>query len=685
MSLFRTLDSSETQLAENNIILRNRNAPVGMMNAFGKMGVQYKPELGGIAMNSQMYLDSLVEMEPRDMQFLTRSANSEFESETMPREMKMQTYVSPISPLSPLDCIGVSESPAFHNYYSQHQGSETVSFHGHGPPYNRTALTGSFVSGSGQGTNIPFTQRMDSFEKYPSSDNLRSELLSSFPHFHPGNLSIADVQGSIFSTESSDCIRQRLQELERELFTDDESSILSSIQDFGKEWTDNIEGYVLEDLIVHSPMESTNERGYSNCDKNCQHPTNATVQAGSEEHSTCQSQSGPPSQEAQIPSDTKELDARTQNSPKELLYQCAAAVADDKVDLALQLISNLRQLVSIHGDPMQRLAGYMVEGLAARIASSGQGLYKALRCKEAPSSDMLSAMQILFEVCPYFKFGYMAANFAICECFKNEQRVHIIDFEVGQGAQHMSLIDSFAKRPGGPPQVCITGIDDLESTKRSDGGLQIVGKRLEQYAETKGVPLQFIPIAQKVADIQAQVFDIRPGEALAVNFAFQLHHMPDESVSIKNPRDQLLRLVKSLNPKIVTVVEQEVNTNTSPFLTRFMEALDYYSSVFESLDATLPRESKDRLNVEKQCLARDIVNVIACEGVERIERYEVAGKWKARMTMAGFTMYPFGSYVKESIKRLLQSYCDNYQIKEEGGAMYFGWLEKALIVASAWH
>jgi hypothetical protein len=49
----------------------------------------------------------------------------------------------------------------------------------------------------------------------------------------------------------------------------------------------------------------------------------------------------------------------------------------------------------------------------------------------------------------------------------------------------------------------------------------------------------------------------------------------------------------------------------TPFLPRFMEALNYYSSVFESLDATLSRESRDRVNVEKQCLARDIVNIIA--------------------------------------------------------------------------
>ncbi|MBA0555754.1 hypothetical protein Golob_025911 [Gossypium lobatum] len=77
------------------------------------------------------------------------------------------------------------------------------------------------------------------------------------------------------------------------------------------------------------------------------------------------------------------------------------------------------------------------------------------------------------------------------------------------------------------------------------------------------------------------MLDCKPGEALIVNFAFLLHHMPDESVSTINQRDQLLRMVKSMNPKLVTVVEQDVNTNTSPFFPRFIEAYSYYSAVFE--------------------------------------------------------------------------------------------------------
>ncbi|KAL3572755.1 hypothetical protein D5086_026659 [Populus alba] len=191
-------------------------------------------------------------------------------------------------------------------------------------------------------------------------------------------------------------------------------------------------------------------------------------------------------------------------------------------------------------------------------------------------------------------------------------------------------------------------------------------------------------MASRTSLVNPSMLNCKPGEALIVNFAFQLHHMPDESVSTVNERDQLLRMAKSLNPKLVTVVEQDVNTNTAPFFPRFTEAYNYYSAVFDSLDATLPRESQDRLNVEKQCLARDIVNIVACEGDERIERYEVAGKWRARMMMAGFTSCSITPNVVDMIRKLIKEYCDRYMLKQEVGALHFGWEDKSLIVASAW-
>ncbi|CAE5958163.1 unnamed protein product [Arabidopsis arenosa] len=375
----------------------------------------------------------------------------------------------------------------------------------------------------------------------------------------------------------------------------------------------------------------------------------------------------------------------SQATPKQILISCARALSEGKSEEALSMVNELRQIVSIQGDPSQRIAAYMVEGLAARMAASGKFIYRALKCKEPPSDERLAAMQVLFEVCPCFKFGFLAANGAIIEAIKGEEEVHIIDFDINQGNQYMTLIRSVAELPGKRPRLRLTGIDDPESVQRSIGGLRIIGLRLEQLAEDNGVSFKFKAVPSKTSIVSPLTLGCKPGETLIVNFAFQLHHMPDESVTTVNQRDELLHMVKSLNPKLVTVVEQDVNTNTSPFFPRFIEAYEYYSAVFESLDMTLPRESQERMNVERQCLARDIVNIVACEGEERIERYEAAGKWRARMMMAGFNPKPMSARVTNNIQNLIkQQYCNKYKLKEEMGELHFCWEEKSLIVASAW-
>ncbi|CAN1260087.1 Scarecrow-like protein 13 [Linum perenne] len=311
----------------------------------------------------------------------------------------------------------------------------------------------------------------------------------------------------------------------------------------------------------------------------------------------------------------------------------------------------LEQMVSVSGEPIQRVGAYMLEGLRARLELSGSKIYRALKCDAPISSDLMTYMGILYQICPYWKFAYMSANVVIQEAVQYERRIHIIDFQIAQGSQWVPLIQSFAKRPGGAPVIRITGIDDSQL----DG-----------------------------CEIQREHLNVRPGEAVVVNFPYVLHHMPDESVDTWNHRDRLLRLVKSLSPKIVTLVEQESNTNTTPFHLRFLETLSYYTAMFESIDVARPRDDRQRISAEQHCVARDIVNVIACEGAERVERHELLGKWRSRFQMAGFSQYPLSSSVTAAVRDVLKDYDRKYRVEERDGGLCLYWLRRAMAASSAW-
>ncbi|KAL6492923.1 Proteasome subunit YC7alpha/Y8 (protease yscE subunit 7) [Orobanche gracilis] len=262
-------------------------------------------------------------------------------------------------------------------------------------------------------------------------------------------------------------------------------------------------------------------------------------------------------------------------------------------------------------------------------------------------------MRVLFEVCPCFRFRFMAASGAILEASKDENRVHILDFDINQGSQYYTLLQTdqtLAKTPGKRHHIKLTGVEDPESVQRPIWGLEIIGLRLEQLAKDLNISFEFRTVASETALVSQSTLRCQPGEALIINFAFQMHHMPDESVSTLNLRDQLLRMVSSLNPKLVTVVEAAGRE------------CEYSSFLVE-----------DRVDVERQCLARDIINVVACEGEERIERYEVAGKWRARMSMAGFRSCPISRDVKDEIEKLIDSYSDRFNVGEEMGTLHFVW------------
>ncbi|GAB2224734.1 hypothetical protein Droror1_Dr00005504 [Drosera rotundifolia] len=398
--------------------------------------------------------------------------------------------------------------------------------------------------------------------------------------------------------------------------------------------------------------------------------------------------------------DTRLMEMVSRKDVKGVLSRCAQAVSDQYISTAGYLMDVLGEMVSVSGSPIERLAAYMLEGLRARLESSGHIIYKKLRCEppsgkellsymhiptEPPSGkELLSYMRILTTFCPYYEFAYLSSNVIIQEAMANEGRIHIIDFQIAMGSQWMSLIESLARRPGGAPYIRVTGVDDDNSAYAREGDLGIIRELLTNKARSCGVPFEFHAAAMSGCEVNRDNLRLRPGEAVAVNFPYMLHHMPDESVSTHNHRDRLLRLVKSIGPKVVVLVEQESNTNTSPFLNRFNETLDYYTAMFESIDVALPKDDRQRINAEQHCLARDIVNMIACEDEERIERHELFGKWKLRLQMAGFNQCALSSNLKNEVCEMISKYHSNYRIIEQDGALFLGWKNRKLSAMSAW-
>eukprot|EP00897_Mesotaenium_endlicherianum_P002243 jgi/Mesen1/2046/ME000149S01039 len=409
------------------------------------------------------------------------------------------------------------------------------------------------------------------------------------------------------------------------------------------------------------------------------------------------------------------------NDMEKILMTCAEAIESNNLQTAHNLMQALTAMVSPHGTAGQRMAYYFLEGLAARIVGTGSSIYQALQSKTGTgpgpaSKDMLAALLAFLEACPYGSFGHVAANGAILEAVEGEASVHIIDFGITHGTQWPTLIEALAVRPGGPPHLRITGID-APQTGLKPSSLQETGRRLSSFARLMGVPFEFTPVTEKLENLSAEQFDLRPQEALAVSCVLRLHQLAGDSMQLEqeSARNRTLKMIRAMNPRLVvsqrsistsarssTLEEEEeeevlaacvargvtcinhAEHNLPLFKSRFSEAIHYYSALFDSLEVALPWHSTERVLIEERVLGRKVINIVACEGRERVERHESLARWRYRMAAAGFEGQLFSADVVDNLQSLLKRYREGYELDEHLSAVMLRWKGQPLLAASSW-
>ncbi|KAK6267124.1 hypothetical protein QUC31_017961 [Theobroma cacao] len=362
-----------------------------------------------------------------------------------------------------------------------------------------------------------------------------------------------------------------------------------------------------------------------------------------------------------------------------LLLACAEVVAKEDYLLARKYIHHLNRVVTPLGDSMQRVASCFTEALSARLAATittnpgTSNAPKPFAPFPSNSLEVLKIYQIVYQACPYIKFAHFTANQAIFEAFEAEERVHVIDLDILQGYQWPAFMQALAARPNGAPFLRITGVGpSLEYIKET-------GRCLTELAHSLHIPFEFHPIGEQLEDIKPHMFNRRVGEALAVNAVNRLHRVPGNCLG------NLLAMIRDQAPNIVTLVEQEASHNGPYFLGRFLEALHYYSAIFDSLDATFSPDSAQRAKVEQYIFAPEIRNIVACEGSERTARHERLEKWRKLMEGKGFKGVPLSANAVTQSKILLGLYsCDGYRLTEDKGCLLLGWQDRAILAASAW-
>lgn len=380
----------------------------------------------------------------------------------------------------------------------------------------------------------------------------------------------------------------------------------------------------------------------------------------------------------------------------DVLIEAARAVADKNSTRLQQLMWMLNELSSPYGDIDQKLSSYFLQALFSRMTESGERSYRTLSSASDKMCSFESTRKLVLkfqEVSPWTTFGHVACNGAIMEAFDGESKLHIIDVSNTFCTQWPTLLEAIATRTDETPHLRLTtvvatklgGGDDV-----SGGGVQKVmreiGNRMEKFARLMGVPFSF-RVVHHIGDLSEMNFNelgIENDEALAINMNGTLRSVNN------NRRDYLISMFRSLNPKIITVVDEEADLDVGiqgfEFVRGFQECLRWFRVYFECLDESFSKTSNERLMLERAA-GRAVMDLVACSPAESMERRETAGRWSSRFHASGFTSVSYSDEVCDDVRALLRRYREGWSMNmssENMAGMFLTWKETPVVWASAW-
>ncbi|XVF20031.1 hypothetical protein REPUB_Repub11eG0163000 [Reevesia pubescens] len=383
--------------------------------------------------------------------------------------------------------------------------------------------------------------------------------------------------------------------------------------------------------------------------------------------------------------------AKKQENEKEmvdlwnLLTQCAQAVVTYDQRAAVELLGKIRQQSSPFGDGTERLAHYFAKGLEVRLNGTGATLYTPIPSNGTLAADILKAHMLYVLACPFKRISNLFSNRNIAKLAEKATTVHVIDFGIAYGFQWPCLIHRLSTRRGGPPKLRITGIDFPQPGFRPAEKIEATGRRLRRCCESVNVPFEYNAIAKRWESIRVEDLKIERDELIVVNCMYRLRNLPDDSLILKSPRNMVLKLIKGINPAFFIHGVVNGSYNVPFFVTRFREAFYHFSAMFDILESNVPREDPDRLLLEREMFGRDAINVIAYEGLERIDRPETYKQWQFRNQKAGFRQLPLDQKILNRARTVLKSnYHKDFAIEVDGQWMLQGWKGRVIHALSCW-
>lgn len=360
------------------------------------------------------------------------------------------------------------------------------------------------------------------------------------------------------------------------------------------------------------------------------------------------------------------------------LVRAADCFDSNELQLAYAILERLNQrLQSPTGKPLQRAAFFFKEALQSLLTVSTRPLTR-LSSSSENIAQTIKAYKAFFGISPIPMFTDFTTNQALLDSLNDSPPfIHVIDFDIGLGCQYASLMRELVEKADSykltSPLLRITAVVTEDYTIET----KLIKERLSHFAHELKIRfhIEFVLIRTfEVLSFKAIKFV--EGEKTAVLLSPTIFRRLGSTSYVTGFVSDLRRV----SPGIVVFVDSEgwAESGAVSFRRNFVNCLEFYSMMFDSLDAAVAGSDWVR-KIEMFLFRPKIFSAI--EGCGR----RVAPPWKEVFCGAGMRPVQFSQFADFQAESLLgKVQVRGFYVAKRQAELVLCWHERPMIATSVW-
>ncbi|KAJ0616049.1 putative transcription factor GRAS family [Helianthus annuus] len=321
--------------------------------------------------------------------------------------------------------------------------------------------------------------------------------------------------------------------------------------------------------------------------------------------------------------------------------------------------------------PFQRAAFYFKEAMQMQLQSNlnpnritphFNGMFK------------MGAYKMFSEVSPVIQFMNFTSNQTLLEALGDAKNIHIIDFDIGFGAQWASFIQELPitnnGSDGGGYSLKITAFASPSTHHPLELGL--MHENLSQLAQEIGISFELEVV--NFDSFDPRWFSVSENEKIAVNFPIW------SACTRLSAIPSILHFVKQLSPRIVVSFDRGCERTDLPFPRYLLQGLQYYEVLLDSIDGV--NVVSDTSNkIERYLFQSQIERMVS----GKLQFPEPMPHWKSLFAAGGYVPVGFSNFAETQAECVLKRMqVQGFRLEKRQASLVLCWQNRELMTASAW-